>query len=78
MATDDIDCDDYDHDYDHDYDDEGHSYDCDCEECTYERAVDECGLLPEHLGGGCQMAGTEHCDWDCPFSRTEDAEDDDG
>lgn len=27
----------------------------------------ECGLLPKHLGGGCQLAGTEHCDFECPF-----------
>lgn len=32
-----------------------------------EEAAQECGLLPPHLGGGCQMAGTEHCDFDCPF-----------
>jgi hypothetical protein len=24
-----------------------------------------CGELPE---GGCSLAGTEHCDWRCPFS----------
>lgn len=27
--------------------------------------MDECGRDP---GGGCSMAGTEYCDWDCPFS----------
>ena len=24
-----------------------------------------CGRQPD---GGCALAGTEHCDWDCPFS----------
>ena len=24
----------------------------------------ECGLTPD---GSCMMAGTEHCDWDCPM-----------
>lgn len=24
-----------------------------------------CGELPE---GGCSLAGTEYCDWSCPFS----------
>jgi hypothetical protein len=33
----------------------------------FEEAVQECGLLPAHLGGGCQLSGTEHCDFDCPF-----------
>jgi len=32
-----------------------------------EEAIEECGMLPEHLGGGCQLAGTEHCDFECPF-----------
>lgn len=32
-----------------------------------EEAFDECGRLPPELGGGCQLAGTEHCDFDCPF-----------
>lgn len=34
-----------------------------------EEAEDEaelnCGELPE---GGCSLAGTEWCDWSCPFS----------
>ena len=25
---------------------------------------DECGFSYEH---GCQLAGTEFCDWECPF-----------
>ncbi len=53
-----------------DYDDEGHGYDCDCEKCTQEYHESECGLLPPHLGGGCQMAGTEYCDFECPFRST--------
>lgn len=28
----------------------------------------DCGLAPD---GQCQLAGTEHCDWDCPYSRSE-------
>lgn len=28
----------------------------------------DCGLAPD---GQCQLAGTEHCDWDCPFSSSE-------
>ena len=27
---------------------------------------DECGLTED---GTCMLAGTEHCDWDCPHSR---------
>lgn len=26
----------------------------------------DCGRLPD---GSCMQAGTEYCDWDCPFSR---------
>jgi hypothetical protein len=47
--------------------DDDHGYDCDCPDCEYERHQSECGELPEHLGGGCNMSGTEHCDFDCPF-----------
>ncbi len=59
--TDERDWDDWDHD------DEGHGYDCDCEECTRAYHESECGQLPDHLGGGCQSAGTEYCDFECPF-----------
>ena len=31
----------------------------------FEAAADECGQLPD---GTCVLAGTEFCDWDCPFS----------
>jgi hypothetical protein len=44
-----------------------HDYDCDCESCEYNRAEDECGELPESMGGGCTMAGSEYCDFECPF-----------
>ena len=53
-------------DADAEFDNE-HGWDCDCEECLYEYHLQECGRLPEHLGGGCQLAGTEHCDFECPF-----------
>lgn len=29
-------------------------------------SLDDCGRLPD---GTCMLAGTEHCDWDCPYSR---------
>lgn len=44
-----------------------HGLDCDCEQCDDERAERECVELPEHLGGGCNMSGTEHGNFDCPF-----------
>lgn len=40
---------------------------CECEECTYENAMFNCGMLPEHIGGGCSKAGSEECEFDCPF-----------
>lgn len=59
----------FDDDIDYDYDDmeDHHGIDCDCEECTYENAMDECSYLPEH--GGCLSAGSEFCDWECPLRR---------
>lgn len=46
-------------------DDEPWCGDCGkCENCL-ESAMDECGMI---TGGGCRLVGTEHCDWDCPFS----------
>lgn len=52
-----------------DYDDNEleHGLDCDCEECDLAYHERTCGLLPDHLGGGCTMSGTEYCDFDCPF-----------
>lgn len=26
----------------------------------------DCGLMPD---GGCSKAGSEECDWECPFSH---------
>ena len=28
--------------------------------------MDECGYVPG--SGVCMLAGTEHCDWECPFN----------
>lgn len=47
-------------------DDTSHGDWCDCGQCKQDRTERECGELPADLGGGCQLAGTEHCDWDCP------------
>ncbi len=30
-----------------------------------EHLMDECG---QDASGSCSLAGTEYCDWDCPFS----------
>lgn len=39
------------------------------EDATDEGALDaldeDCGQMPD---GSCQFAGTEYCDWECPFS----------
>lgn len=75
-------CNDFDADYD-DFDNWGddwerHGYDCDCDECTNERDMEDCGELPPHLGGGCSNAGSEYCDFECPFrDRVMNGEDDD-
>lgn len=52
---------------DDDYDDTAYEDDDEDEDDELEQAMEECGLLPSHLGGGCQLAGTEHCDFECPF-----------
>ena len=55
---------------DDDYDEsdpEQHPWGCDCYECRFQHAYDECGRLPPHLGGGCSKAGSEDCDFECPF-----------
>ena len=49
--------------------DNGHPESCDCQDCRDEDALFECGQLPDCLGGGCTLAGTEFCDWDCPIGR---------
>jgi hypothetical protein len=68
----------WDYDYDpigdDDHRDNGHSQHCLCQECRDEDALFECGQLPDHLGGGCQLAGTEFCDWDCPIGRSKVAD----
>lgn len=70
------DIDDFD-DFDDFGDYEDHGIDCDCDECTYEHALGECGELPKHLGGGCSQAGSEYCDFECPFrNRVLDGDDD--
>jgi hypothetical protein len=62
-----------DHDY-HEDDHEPHGLDCDCPDCLYESALTECGLLPDDLGGGCTLAGTEYCDFRCPLRDNPDPE----
>jgi len=42
------------------------------EEEYWDRAMQECGKVPA-AQGGCLMAGTEYCDFECPF-RDEDEE----
>lgn len=53
-------------DEDNDWDDDSDDCDIDDEEDEFENAISECGQI---RGGGCMLAGTEFCDWDCPFSR---------
>ena len=36
------------------------------DEDAIEELLSECGQTPD---GYCTLAGTEYCDWDCPFSR---------
>ncbi len=43
------------------------------EEREWERALQECGKVPA-AEGGCLMAGTEFCDFDCPFRDDEEEE----
>lgn len=47
--------------------DDYHGHDCDCADCTFESTVSECGYCPD--AGLCTMAGSEHCDWDCPIAK---------
>ena len=35
------------------------------DEDAYEYAMGNCGM---GRNGQCSLAGTEHCDWDCPYS----------
>lgn len=56
---------DWDDDNDENYIDDEHEMH-ENEEDEFERAMDECGQTQD---GGCMLAGTEYCDWDCPFSK---------
>ena len=58
-------------DLDDDWWDE-HGWECECDACSLGRHLDECGRLPRSLGGGCELAGTEHCDFVCPFRDEEE------
>lgn len=41
----------------------------DAEEFTDDDAIDELmGECGKDRSGYCSLAGTEYCDWDCPFS----------
>jgi hypothetical protein len=44
------------------FDPDEHEWD---EEDELELAIQECGIIPDD--GGCQLAGTEYCDFECPF-----------
>jgi len=35
------------------------------EDAALEEVMADCGMTPD---GYCTLAGTEFCDWDCPFS----------
>lgn len=56
--------------YDDFYDDDNCG---DCGECydCFEENMQNCGMMPD---GGCMLAGTEYCDWDC---KLQDLENDD-
>lgn len=43
------------------------------EEGEWDRAMQECGKVPA-AEGGCLMAGTEYCDFECPFRDEEEEE----
>lgn len=55
---------DYGDDERNDFDDDWRDDD-DYEQDEFETAMGECGQM---RGGGCMLAGTEHCDFECPFS----------
>jgi hypothetical protein len=46
--------------YDPTDDDDGYT-----DDDAIDHLMDECG---QDGDGNCSMAGTEYCDWDCPFS----------
>lgn len=41
-------------------------YDFDDEREDEDDLMDECGFIPSE--GLCTLAGTEWCDWDCPYN----------
>lgn len=41
-------------------------YDDEPEPDEFEQAMSECGMTND---GFCILAGTEHCDWDCPIAE---------
>lgn len=52
-------------DCEHWEEDDDEDSDYDREEDEFEEAVQECGIIPSD--GGCQLSGTEYCDFECPF-----------
>lgn len=57
-------------------DSDDHGGGCDCDDCRFEDALMECGRLPKEMGGGCTKAGSEDCDFGCPFRDEMYGEDD--
>jgi hypothetical protein len=51
-----------DDDYGHYDSDDGYNFD---DGDDYEAALADCGMTRD---GFCMLAGTEHCDWDCPIN----------
>lgn len=41
-------------------------FDDDCDLGDDDNWMDECGYVPG--SGVCMLAGTEHCDWECPYN----------
>lgn len=60
-------------DFDDDFydDDDGNCGDCgDCEDC-WDEQMQNCGMMPD---GGCNLAGTKYCDFDCRMLELDDEE----
>ena len=66
----------FDYDEVEDYGDEFETHHdcCDCDERTYGNAMFNCGMLPDDLGGGCSKAGSEECEFDCPFRNQDETD----
>lgn len=61
----------YDDERDFDYEDEHWCGDCgDCEDC-WDEQMQNCGMQSD---GGCLLAGSEYCDWDCRMRELDDEE----